>query len=259
MAQADFEPKLLAFFCNWAGYAAADQAGVSRCQYLDNIRVIRVMCTGRVDPGMVVESFIQGNDGVMVVGCRFGECRYENGNYYAEKRMKRIGSFFGQIGISPERLFNDWLSSEEDEKLAGFITQFTKRLKELGPLGESEGLDPDELKLRLSALKEILSDERLRWLLGKELELADKENVFGEKITEEEFNQIVNESFLAEFNRKKILLSLKEKPMSVEAISQKLNLPANEVLRDVVVLNRQGSVMLDKVEDDVPFYIGVKT
>lgn len=259
MAKADFEPKILAFFCNWAGYAAADQAGISRCQYRDNIRVIRVMCTGRVDPEMVLESFVQGNDGVMVVGCRFGECRYENGNYYAEKRMKRIGSFLQQIGIFPERLFNDWVSSEEDEKLAAFITQFTEKLKELGPLGEGEGLDPDELKLRLTALREVLNDERLRWLIGKELELADKENVFGEKITEEEFNQIINESFLAEFKRKRILLSLKEEPLSVEVISERLNLPANEVLRDVVVLNRQGSVMLDKVEDDVPFYIGVKT
>jgi len=126
-------------------------------------------------------------------------------------------------------------------------------------LGKGEGLDSDELKLRLTALREVLSDERLRWLIGKELELADKENVFGEKIAEEEFNGIVNESFLTEFKRKRILLSLKEEPLSVEAISQKLNIPANEVLKDVVVLNRQGSVMLDKVEDDIPLYIGVRT
>jgi F420-non-reducing hydrogenase iron-sulfur subunit len=251
--------RITAFLCHWGPFPAAEGVGIEQHLPEGTFRLVRVFCSGRVDPAAIVGSLLKGSDGVMVLGCKSGECHYVNGNCYAEKRIKWVKRFLQLIEINPERIFNDWLSTQEGEKLVSFINQFTGKIKELGKLGESEGLDSDEVKLRLGALREVLNDERLRWLLGIESEFSGKENAFGEKVTEEEYNQIVVESFLTEYKRKKILLTIRDEPMSVEAISQKLNLPMNEVLRDVVVLNSKGSVILDRVEDDIPLYLGMRT
>ncbi|MHC5059172.1 MAG: hydrogenase iron-sulfur subunit, partial [Planctomycetota bacterium] len=108
MSRSDsFEPKLLGFLCNWCSYAGADLAGVSRFQYPTNLRVIRVMCSGRVDPTLVLEAFIRGIDGVMVLGCHPGDCHYLTGNYYEERRIRTLQKFLELLGVKGERLFLD--------------------------------------------------------------------------------------------------------------------------------------------------------
>jgi len=130
-----FEPKILAFCCNWCSYAGADLAGVSRFQYPPNIRVIRVMCSGRVDPSFVLKALKKGADGVIITGCHIGDCHYISGNEYTKERFERLHNILiMQLGIDPDRVRLEWVSASEGKRFAEVITEFTNRIKELGPL-----------------------------------------------------------------------------------------------------------------------------
>ena len=128
-----FEPKILAFCCNWCSYAGADLAGVSRLQMPPNLRVIRVMCSGRVSVEWVIKAFSSGMDGVMVLGCHIGDCHYIDGNHRTKKRFVLLGKLLGALGIEPDRLCLDWVSASEGQKFQDVVTKFTSRVKELGP------------------------------------------------------------------------------------------------------------------------------
>jgi len=135
-----FRPRIVAFCCNWCAYAGADLAGVSRCQYSPEIRVIRVMCSGRVDPGMVLRCFELGADGVMVLGCHIGDCHYMNGNEVAEGRMERVRELMILLGIDPRRLMLRWISASEGELFASTADDFSDLLRGLGPLEGDNGI-----------------------------------------------------------------------------------------------------------------------
>jgi len=128
-----FEPKILAFCCNWCSYAGADLAGVSRLQMPPNLRVIRVMCSGRVSVEWVIKALSSGMDGVMVLGCHIGDCHYIDGNHRTKKRFVLLGKLLGAMGINPDRLFLDWVSASEGVKFQNVVTKFVDRVKELGP------------------------------------------------------------------------------------------------------------------------------
>lgn len=130
---ADFEPKILGFLCNWCSYAGADLAGVSRFQYSPNIRVIRVMCSAKVDPMYVMKALLNGVDGVLIGGCHPGECHYLSGNYYARRRAIMLKKLLEVIGIEPERLRLAWVSASEGTVFAEVVNDFTETLKGLGP------------------------------------------------------------------------------------------------------------------------------
>lgn len=149
-AKYGFEPKILGFLCNWCCYAGADLAGVSRYQYPTNIRVIRVMCSGRVDPQFIFRAFSKGIDGVLIGGCWLGECHYaSDGNYNALEMTNMAKRLMGHLGLSPERLRIEWVSASEGIRFAEIITDFTGKLKKLGPLGIGEGKDKEQLRLDL--------------------------------------------------------------------------------------------------------------
>jgi len=133
MSGNDFEPRILAFCCNWCSYAGADLAGVSRFQYPPNIRIIRVMCSGRVSELLVLKALSLGADGVLVAGCHPGDCHYMKGNLSARRRVVGIKPFLEAIGIEPERLRLEWISASEGTKFAETVRDFTKTIKELGP------------------------------------------------------------------------------------------------------------------------------
>jgi len=129
-----FEPRILGFLCNWCSYAGADLAGVSRISYPTNIRIIRTMCSGRVDPLHVLEAFRQGVDGVLVTGCHPGDCHYITGNYACEKRVKFLKEgVLPQIGIEPARLRLEWVSASEGGKFAKVVKDFIEEVRKLGP------------------------------------------------------------------------------------------------------------------------------
>ncbi len=130
-----FEPIIVAFCCNWCSYAGADLAGVSRFQYPPNIRVIRVMCSGRVDPSFVLKALNNGADGVIVTGCHIGDCHYISGNEYTKDRFERLFKFIiNQLGVNEKRVRLEWISASEGKRFAEVITEFTDTIKKLGPL-----------------------------------------------------------------------------------------------------------------------------
>jgi len=128
-----FEPKILAFLCNWCSYAGADLAGVSRLQYPPNIRIIRVMCSGTVSPHHILHAFHMGADGVLVSGCHIGDCHYIKGNYMTLKRITFVKSLLDFIGYNPERLHLEWISAAEGIKFAEVVRDFTEKIRKLGP------------------------------------------------------------------------------------------------------------------------------
>ncbi len=133
MDKEEFEPKILAFCCNWCAYAGADLAGISRMQYPPNIRIIRVMCSGRVEPEFVLRAFALGADGVLVLGCHPGDCHYLSGNYKTMRRVPLAKRLLEQFGVEQERLKLEWVSAAEGARFAQVVTDFTSRVKELGP------------------------------------------------------------------------------------------------------------------------------
>ncbi|HME51725.1 MAG TPA: hydrogenase iron-sulfur subunit [Candidatus Lokiarchaeia archaeon] len=130
-----FMPKILTFACNWCSYAGADLAGVSRYQYPPSIRIVRVMCSGRVHPDLVLEGFARGADGVLVTGCHIGDCHYIKGNAYTKSRMALMPNLLEAIGIDPRRFKLEWISASEGKKFSDLVKSFTEQVKELGPLG----------------------------------------------------------------------------------------------------------------------------
>jgi len=130
----DFDPRIIAFVCNWCSYAGADKAGGERLDYPANVKLIRVMCSGRVDPQFVLSAFRQGADGVMVLGCHPGDCHYRSGNVKAMKRMMLLEMLLRQFGIDAERLKLDWVAAGESEKFQRITKQMVEKVRELGPL-----------------------------------------------------------------------------------------------------------------------------
>lgn len=130
---AEFEPRLIGFLCNWCSYAGADLAGISRIKYPPNVRVIRVMCSGRVDPTFVLKAFQAGADGVLVLGCHPGDCHYLEGNYKTARRIPLLKKMIAQFGVEPERLRLEWVSAAEGERFAALVREMTATVKDLGP------------------------------------------------------------------------------------------------------------------------------
>ena len=131
---AGFEPRIVGFACNWCCYAGADLAGTSRMRYPANIRMIRVMCSGRIDPEFVLKAFRDGADGVFIGGCHPGDCHYVSGNYKARKRVDALKPLLEALGIEPGRLRLEWVSASEGQRYAQAVTGFTESVRQLGPL-----------------------------------------------------------------------------------------------------------------------------
>ena len=130
---AEFEPKIAAFLCNWCAYAGADLAGVSRLQYPADLRTVRVMCSGRVDPLFITRAFKQGCDGVLVAGCLEGDCHFKTGNVKALQRVNYIKGYLEEIGIEAERVQMENMSAGMGGRFARITTEFTEKIRELGP------------------------------------------------------------------------------------------------------------------------------
>jgi F420-non-reducing hydrogenase iron-sulfur subunit len=130
-----WHPKIIAFCCNWCAYAGADLAGISRIQYSPDIRILRVMCSGRVDPALVLKCYERGADGVMVLGCHPGDCRYIAGNEEAQRRVETTRDLMELLGIDPRRLLLEWISASEGERFANVANEFVATITSMGPSG----------------------------------------------------------------------------------------------------------------------------
>ena len=139
-----FEPNIIAFLCNWCSYAGADLAGTSRLKYPHNVKTIRVMCSGRVDPMFVLKALKEGADGVLVSGCHPGDCHYVKGNMYARRRFAVLKKLLEYVGIEPDRFQVSWVSASEGTKFAQVIDEVTESIRALGPQKKLKKVGFDE-------------------------------------------------------------------------------------------------------------------
>jgi len=128
-----FEPKIVGLFCNWCSYTGADLAGTSRLKFAPNVRVIRIMCSGRVDERLLLKAFTAGADGILICGCHPGDCHYRKGNLNARRKVTELQPFLDAIGIGKDRLRLEWISASEAPKVAETVNSFTQTIRELGP------------------------------------------------------------------------------------------------------------------------------
>ncbi len=139
---AEFKPKAIAFICNWCTYTGADLAGTSRMEYPADFRIIKVPCTGRIDAEFIIKGFEQGADGIWISGCHIGDCHYQSGNYFAQRRWSIFHDELEFLGIDTRRLKYTWISASEGRKFADEATEFVERLKELGPYEDFDQIIP---------------------------------------------------------------------------------------------------------------------
>jgi len=129
----NFEPNIIGFLCNWCSYAGADLAGTSRLSYPPNMKAIRVMCSGRVDPIFILKALRDGADGVLIAGCHPGDCHYQSGNYKTNRRIKLLKKLIEELGIEPTRVRFEYISASEGNKFASVVREFVDEIKKLGP------------------------------------------------------------------------------------------------------------------------------
>jgi F420-non-reducing hydrogenase iron-sulfur subunit len=139
-SEVQFEPKIIGFLCNWCSYAGVDKAGLAQIIYPPNVRVIKFMCSGRIDPEFVLQSYRKGADGVLILGCHFGDCHYKEGNFRATQRHQILLKLLEQHGIEEARCRFDYVSAGEGEKFAQVVTEMTDAIRKLGPLGREPKL-----------------------------------------------------------------------------------------------------------------------
>jgi F420-non-reducing hydrogenase iron-sulfur subunit len=129
----DFEPRIVAFLCNWCSATAADLAGTSRIQYPPNVRIVRLMCSGQLDPIYVAKAILEGADGVLIGGCHPGDCHYQSGNFKARRRVAILHQVLGQLGLGAERVWLRWISASEGRYFADTVTEMVEAMRKLGP------------------------------------------------------------------------------------------------------------------------------
>jgi coenzyme F420-reducing hydrogenase delta subunit/ferredoxin len=240
----EIRPRILAFSCNWCSYAGADMAGVSRFQYPPNVKLIRVMCSGRIDPWMMVEPFFHNVDGVLVTGCHIGDCHYVVGNYHAEMRVKFVKKLLEYAGIDPGRLKLGWISAAEGQKFKELIESSVKEMNELGPFELEKQYDA------LLMVKEGVNNPKLRWIVGKVAEIARYV-----KLEDKDIDAFFEEIIKCELMEGMITSMLESGEHTLEGISESLSIPVQDVLRYMAPLMDRGTVQISRMEGRKPLFI----
>jgi F420-non-reducing hydrogenase iron-sulfur subunit len=249
-----FEPKILGFLCNWCSYAGADLAGVSRIQYPPNMRVIRVMCSGRVDPRFIIEALELGIDGVYVMGCHIGDCHYLEGNYEALTKFNLTKEFLKLINFH-ERIRLDWVSASEGVRFGEVVTKFVEDLRALGPSPLSKENPDNVLLQKIGAIKLAVGSPRIRALVGRERKITEEENVYGEKYPEDKFDLLLSQAIKDEYERHRILLALEEKSQSVKELATELEIDPSTVLEHMLILKGRSQVDFQEIIKNTPIYM----
>jgi len=254
-AGGEWEPKIIGFLCNWCSYAGADLCGVSRYQYPTNIRPVRVMCSTRISPHLVLDIFRAGADGVLLGGCHLNDCHYISGNFYTEKRVRLMMRLLEDAGVEPARLRLEWVSASEGEKFSKVVTDFTEQVRKLGP---SKVKKDNVLASKVAAADGASETFRLRALVGKELNLETKGNVYGNKLEKTELEKLIDQATKEEFERSLILELASKKPISVKELGRVMNVPTDRVLRHIVSLRQKNLLAMDHPEGFTPTYRAIE-
>jgi len=213
------------------------------------------MCTGRVDPTFVAESFKKGLDGLLVVGCHFGDCHYISGNVQTKSKIDMTRRLLKYIGMNEERLSFQQCSSSEASLFVELVSEFDKKIRNLGPLGgDGDPVKAPEIFKKLEIAETVLDSGKIRWVIGKRTPFFESGNVYGEFFTEHEFNRVIDMIITEEMDIQKILAKLKKGVHSVKELAHDLAIPSERVFRYVIALKRKGMVSLDKVAGRSPVF-----
>jgi coenzyme F420-reducing hydrogenase delta subunit/DNA-binding Xre family transcriptional regulator len=243
-----FRPRILGFLCNWCSYAGADLCGTSRYQYPPTMKIIRLMCSGRMDLDFVLRAFRNGMDGVFVGGCWLGECHYvTEGNYDALSLMHLGKKLLAHAGLNPDRLRLEWVSASEGNRFAEIMTSVTDTVQELGPLGTSEGMDPATVKFKLEAITRVLPY----------IKLVEREKLrvrFESKAEYEEYfnspamNALFKETIADKVVVSQILVLLRERALSSRELAAGLGMSASDLSEHLNSSARQKLIRFDATE-----------
>jgi F420-non-reducing hydrogenase iron-sulfur subunit len=241
-----FEPKILAFLCNWCAYAAADLAGVSRFQYPPNVKPLRVMCSARVDPVFIIKALKAGWDGILVSGWHFGDCHYLDGNVQAEKKIRLTQELLDLATIGKNRLHLAWCSSAEGQRFAEIVSEVTESIRSQGDF------DPKTFSLELDAAEMTAKSETLRWLVGKEVSLTTKGDVYGRKWEANQFKKILSAALEREYQKNLICIALKEGSTSVRDISERTGIENKKISYLISDLEKNNQVIFKGHSEGIP-------
>ena len=245
--------KIGCFLCNWA-FSQQQVSTVSQENPVPyEARIARVRCLGRVDPVAVLEALEKGMDGILLIGCTPPDCHFVEGNVYAERMLKLLKKLLSMAGLEPERLDMRLYSPQAEFKLEEILNDFAIQLQKCGRSPLAERTD-ENLLLAVSAAKNVAAAFRARLLGGRERMLTEGVNVYGERISPEEYERLIDEVLNAELVRYKIYLMARKRPISVKEAAASFNMDPSIVLRHVVTLRRRGMLALDHVEGQTPLY-----
>lgn len=248
-----FRPKIIGFTCSWSLPAELRTPSTGRIRGYPRIRIVRVMCLGRIDPTIMVETFARGADGVLVIGCRPPDCHYVDGNLHAERVVKMTKKLIALTGLEPERMAIRWFSPQEKKEFSDHVREFSESVAELGPSPLESEQPGSELWINIAAARDAASGFRLRALLGRERGLANGANIYGKKTSVEEFDRLFGDVVEAEFIRHKIILST-NKSLSVKELASALNMKPSVVFRHILNMRRKGMIALDHIQGTTPLY-----
>jgi coenzyme F420-reducing hydrogenase delta subunit len=213
------------------------------------------MCTGRMDPAAVARAFKKGLDGLMVVGCHFGDCHYITGNYQAQAKIDITRKLLEYVGVNKERLAFRQCSSGEASVFVQLVSEFDATIKAIGPIGDGgDPLKAPEIFEKLTIAEAVLAGEKIRWVIGKRTPFLESGNIYNEVFTEHEFNRAIDMIIVEETEVQQILGSLEKGAQSVKDLAKDLAIPSERVFRYVTALVRKEMIRLDRVEARTPLY-----
>lgn len=241
------EPKIVCFMCNFVFCQ-------KKLRNPSNVSVARVNCIGQMDPVLILEMFEKGADAVMLAGCKPPDCHYVEGNRQAEVTVEMLKKLMSLTGLEPERLKLIWYSPLEKKSFNRYAKEFSEEIGRLAPSPLKNAKPESLLMIDVLAAKNAASEFRLRVLLGRERELTESVNVYGEKIPMEEFDDLLDDIVESEFVQHKIHVLTKTKPLSVKTLAEAVEMKPATVLKQIVDMRRRNMIALDHVEGTTPFY-----
>jgi coenzyme F420-reducing hydrogenase delta subunit len=244
-AEHNFQPKILGIICNWCCYGGADLCGVSRFQYPPHIRLLRVMCSARVDLLHIFRALSGGQDAVFVGGCHLCDCHYvTNGNFNAYAMVQVCRKMLQQLGVFPERLRLEWVSAGEGVRFAQFMNEYSTQLEKLGPIGKAEGLSDAQLALKLEAAERLIPYVKL--VLTQKLHVPIRtQDAYYEFFSSQEFDRLFEEVIAGPLATSQIMLHLRKSPLSTGEISALTSLKPSEISGYLTSASRKGWVRYD--------------
>jgi coenzyme F420-reducing hydrogenase delta subunit len=220
------------------------------------LRIIRVMCSGSLDPELIFEALIFGADGVIVMGCHPGDCHYISGNLQAERKIELAMKLLDLTDIENNRLRLEWVSAAEGRRFADVVNDFTSQIQELGPSPiKSDDENSKKLVDQLFGAKLAATNFRLRSVVSRQKMLVEEGNVYGEKISQDEMDKIFNEMIHDEYIRNRILLRVENGPSTVEEISEDIEVPTEDVFKHIARLWKRQIILMEGHKGDSPLFI----